>query len=108
MVWINDHMYSHGACQMPWGGVKESGLGRAHSRLGFHECTVPKLVTWEPSRLRDLWWHPYDETLGQAFQASARVLYGREADRPAALRAGALSMARVAARMGREALRRQA
>ena len=108
MVWINDHMYSHGACQMPWGGVKESGLGRAHSRLGFHECTVPKLVTWDSSRLRDLWWHPYDETLGRALQASAQALYGREADRPAALRAGAVSMARVAARMGRDALRRQA
>ena len=27
MVWINDHMFSHGACQCAWGGVKESGLG---------------------------------------------------------------------------------
>ena len=25
MVWINDHSYSHGACQCSWGGVKESG-----------------------------------------------------------------------------------
>ena len=25
MVWINDHMFSHGACQCSWGGVKESG-----------------------------------------------------------------------------------
>ena len=28
MVWINDHMYSHGAFQCSWGGVKDSGLGR--------------------------------------------------------------------------------
>ena len=27
MVWINDHMFSHGACQCSWGGVKSSGLG---------------------------------------------------------------------------------
>ena len=27
MVWINDHMFSHGACQTPWGGVKESASG---------------------------------------------------------------------------------
>ena len=27
MVWINDHMFSHGACQCSWGGVKESGPG---------------------------------------------------------------------------------
>src|SRR5665648_810055 len=23
MVWINDHMFSHGACQCSWGGVKD-------------------------------------------------------------------------------------
>jgi acyl-CoA reductase-like NAD-dependent aldehyde dehydrogenase len=31
MVWINDHSFSHGACQCSWGGDKESGLGRSHS-----------------------------------------------------------------------------
>src|SRR4029077_14846414 len=25
MVWINDHSFSHGACQCSWGGVKSSG-----------------------------------------------------------------------------------
>ena len=25
MVWINDHMYTHGAMQCAWGGVKDSG-----------------------------------------------------------------------------------
>ena len=43
MVWINDHMYSHGACQCSWGGVKESGLGRSHSKFGFYECVNIKL-----------------------------------------------------------------
>ena len=38
MVWINDHSYSHGACQCSWGGVKDSGLGRSHSKFGFYEC----------------------------------------------------------------------
>ena len=44
MVWINDHSYSHGACQCSWGGVKESGLGRSHSKFGFYECANIKLV----------------------------------------------------------------
>ena len=43
MVWINDHMYSHGACSCAWGGVKHSGLGRAHSKFGFYECVNVKL-----------------------------------------------------------------
>ena len=25
MVWINDHSYTHAACQCSWGGVKDSG-----------------------------------------------------------------------------------
>src|SRR5260370_872435 len=25
MVWLNDHMYSHGVCSCAWGGVKDSG-----------------------------------------------------------------------------------
>ena len=65
MVWINDHSYSHGACQCAWGGVKESGLGRSHSKFGFYECVNIKMVSWEPSRMRDIWWHPYDEVLAR-------------------------------------------
>ena len=48
MVWINDHMFSHGACQCAWGGVKESGLGRTHSKFGLYECVNVKLRVWEP------------------------------------------------------------
>ena len=102
MVWINDHSYSHGACQCSWGGVKESGLGRSHSKFGFYECVNIKLVSWEPSHMRDFWWHPYDEVLGKAIRASARVLYGREGQRADALREGALPLLRVT----RRALRR--
>ena len=50
MVWINDHMYSHGAIQTSWGGVKESGLGRAHSKFGFHECVNVKQSPGSPGR----------------------------------------------------------
>src|SRR5918999_6132301 len=50
MVWINDHMFSHGVCSCSWGGVKESGLGRSHSKFGLWECVNVKLVTWEPAR----------------------------------------------------------
>ena len=98
MVWINDHSYTHGACQCSWGGVKESGLGRSHSKFGFYECTNIKLVSWEPSRMRDTWWHPYDEVLGKAIRASAKLLYGRDGMRREALREGAVPLLRVLGR----------
>src|SRR5829696_2517428 len=102
MVWINDHSYSHGALQCSWGGVKESGLGRSHSKFGFYECVNVKLVAWEPGLTRDFWWQPYDDDLGTALRSSARLLYGRGGTRLRALREGAGPLARVTAKMLRK------
>jgi|tagenome__1003787_1003787.scaffolds.fasta_scaffold20989696_8 acyl-CoA reductase-like NAD-dependent aldehyde dehydrogenase len=99
MVWLNDHMYSHGACQCAWGGVKHSGIGRAHSKFGFYECVNIKQMVWEPSRTRNFWWHPYDESLGKAMDASAKLLYGRDADKWGALRKGAVPLAKLGAKV---------
>ena len=98
MVWINDHSYSHGACQTSWGGVKESGLGRSHSKFGFYECVNIKHIAWEPGLTRNFWWQPYDKTLGDALRSSARLLYGRNGGRLAALRDGLRPLAKVGAR----------
>jgi acyl-CoA reductase-like NAD-dependent aldehyde dehydrogenase len=106
MVWINDHMFSHGACQCSWGGTKSSGLGRTHSKFGLYECVNVKLRVWEPSALRDPWWHPYDETLGAALRQTATILYGRPSIRAGALRTGAGPLMRLGARLARDAVRR--
>ena len=88
MVWVNDHSFSHGACQCAWGGVKDSGLGRSHSKFGFYECVNIKQLAWEPGWTRDLWWQPYDRKLGDAIRSSAQILYSRNGNRLAALRQG--------------------
>jgi succinate-semialdehyde dehydrogenase/glutarate-semialdehyde dehydrogenase len=106
MVWINDHMFSHGACQCAWGGVKDSGLGRTHSKFGLYECVNVKLRSWEGSALRDPWWHPYDETVGKAFRATAQLLYGEAAARGRALKDGAVPLTKLGARLARDAVRR--
>jgi succinate-semialdehyde dehydrogenase/glutarate-semialdehyde dehydrogenase len=106
MVWLNDHMFSHGACQCSWGGVKHSGIGRTHSKFGLYECVNVKLRTWDPARVRDPWWHPYDETLGNALKQTATILYGRPSIRAGALRDGARPLLRLGARLARDALRR--
>jgi acyl-CoA reductase-like NAD-dependent aldehyde dehydrogenase len=43
-ITINDHLMSHGLPETPWGGKKESAIGRSHSKLGFYEMTEPKVV----------------------------------------------------------------
>src|SRR4051794_12153219 len=98
MVWINDHSFSHGACQCAWGGVKDSGVGRSHSKFGFYECVNIKMNAWEPGLTRDFWWHPYDSTLGEAVQASARILYGKGETRTRALREGMAPLLKIGQR----------
>ena len=88
MVWVNDHSFSHGACQCAWGGVKESGLGRSHSKFGFYECVNIKQFAWEPGWTRDMWWQPYDRKLADAIRSSAQLLYSRNGNRLQALREG--------------------
>jgi acyl-CoA reductase-like NAD-dependent aldehyde dehydrogenase len=103
MVWVNDHSFSHGACQCAWGGVKDSGVGRSHSKFGFYECVNVKMNAWEPGLARDFWWHPYDRTLGEAVRASAKLLYGSGATRSQALREGIGPLLKV----GRRTLRKR-
>jgi acyl-CoA reductase-like NAD-dependent aldehyde dehydrogenase len=102
MVWTNDHSFSHGACQCAWGGVKDSGLGRSHSKFGFYECVNIKQLAWEPGWTRDMWWQPYDRKLGDAIRSSAKLLYSRNGDRLAALREGFRPLVEVTRRTMRK------
>ena len=98
MVWVNDHSFSHGACQCAWGGVKDSGLGRSHSKFGFYECVNIKQLAWEPGWTRDMWWQPYDRKLADAIRSSAQLLYSRNGNRLQALREGFRPLVEVARR----------
>jgi acyl-CoA reductase-like NAD-dependent aldehyde dehydrogenase len=102
MVWVNDHSFSHGACVCAWGGVKDSGLGRSHSKFGFYECVNIKQLTWEPGWTRDLWWQPYDRKLGDAIRYSAQLLYSRNGNRLQALREGIRPLVEVTRRTMRK------
>jgi acyl-CoA reductase-like NAD-dependent aldehyde dehydrogenase len=102
MVWVNDHSFSHGACQCAWGGVKDSGLGRSHSKFGFYECVNIKQLAWEPGWTRDMWWQPYDRQLGDAIRSSAQLLYSRNGNRLQALRRGFRPLVEVTRRTMRK------
>lgn len=73
---VNDHLYTHGQSETPWGGWKDSGLGRTHSALGLEEMTQPKLVNWDlvPAK-RNIWWYPFDKGTYDAMLAALRMNY---------------------------------
>ena len=106
MVWMNEHLTARTAPQIPWGGVKGSGIGRARGAIALRTCAEPKVVTWSPPHGSDFWWFPYDNALARTGRAIARSRSLRDADRERALRDGALPALRVAARTLRTLRRR--
>ncbi|MCC8988977.1 MAG: aldehyde dehydrogenase family protein [Candidatus Contendobacter sp.] len=79
VITINDHLLTHGMAETPWGGVKESGIGRSHGELGFDEMTQPQVVTTELLHFakRNLFWHPYDAKLYDGLKGALHLLHGR-------------------------------
>src|ERR1041385_1078040 len=72
-VMINEVLYTHGIAQAPWGGVKQSGLGRTHGRAGLLELVNAQHIHVNRfSFIPDLWWFNYDEGAGQLFRGFAR------------------------------------
>ncbi|HEY0320910.1 MAG TPA: aldehyde dehydrogenase family protein [Pyrinomonadaceae bacterium] len=72
-VMVNEVLYTHGIAQAPWGGVKESGLGRTHGRMGLLELVQPQHVHVNRlSILRDFWWFNYTPRAAQLFRGFAR------------------------------------
>jgi acyl-CoA reductase-like NAD-dependent aldehyde dehydrogenase len=72
-VMINEVVYTHAVAQTPWGGVKQSGYGRTHGRLGLLEMVTPQhihanSVPWVP----DVWWFRYTKEAGRLFRGFAR------------------------------------
>jgi len=60
-VMINEVVYTFGLAATPWGGPKNSGIGRTHGELGFQEVTRPLHINIDRYKEPDLWWMPYDD-----------------------------------------------
>jgi delta 1-pyrroline-5-carboxylate dehydrogenase len=72
-VTVNEVLYTHGIAQTPWGGVKQSGIGRTHGRLGLLELVSPRHVHVNRfASVPDLWWFNYTPRAGQLFRGFAR------------------------------------
>jgi acyl-CoA reductase-like NAD-dependent aldehyde dehydrogenase len=82
-VWTNDVQYSYAVGQAPWGGYKDSGFGRTHSRHGLYEATQVKFADFDRGRVAVPWWYPYGEGAVEGFRGLAGVLYGSGIDRRA-------------------------
>ncbi len=71
-VMINEVLYTHAIAQAPWGGVRCSGWGRTHGRLGLLEMVAPQHVHANRlTLLRDPWWYSYTPRARELFRRLA-------------------------------------
>jgi acyl-CoA reductase-like NAD-dependent aldehyde dehydrogenase len=108
-VWTGDVAYGERVARglgadIAW--INEHGIASPAAPVRLARYVASRQLASQPTRLRSARWLPYDPALLRAATASARLVHGRESERWATLRAGALPLARTALRLGREAVRR--
>jgi succinate-semialdehyde dehydrogenase/glutarate-semialdehyde dehydrogenase len=79
VITINDHSMSHGLAETPWGGFKQSGIGRTHGAIGFEEMSQPQVIVHDilPFARQNMWWYPHTEKIYQGLLGALQFLYGK-------------------------------
>jgi succinate-semialdehyde dehydrogenase/glutarate-semialdehyde dehydrogenase len=77
VVTINDCVYSYAEPTSPWGGFKQSGIGRTHGLAGLKEMVQVKYVAEDSNRGAVLWWFPYGEEFRRLLSTSNRALHSK-------------------------------
>ncbi len=81
-VMVNDVVSCFGISEAPHGGVKSSGIGRAHGRFGLEEMVRIKYV--DSDRLpgmKKVWWYGYGEAFTKQIEGLVDLQFARSARR---------------------------
>ncbi len=74
-VIINDVIYTHGVPETPWGGVKQSGIGRVHGEQALRDMCEARHVNVERFHVHMPWSFPYRLDTARRFVRLARWAY---------------------------------
>jgi acyl-CoA reductase-like NAD-dependent aldehyde dehydrogenase len=76
-VMINDAISGFGIAEAPHGGFKQSGIGRAHGKLGMAEMVRIKYVDVDLlPRMPKVWWYGYGAVFQQQMSGFVQMLFG--------------------------------
>lgn len=84
-VMINECVYTHAIPQTPWGGRKDSGFGRTHSRFGLQELVTIHHIHTNRFGRKDIWWYPYSAGVIRNFARLTKRLTGGWLSKTAAI-----------------------
>ncbi len=77
-VMVNDVLNTYACPETPWGGVKQSGIGRTHSAIGLRDLCETRHVNYDRVAFgREVWWYPYRDGTFRALLRGARLLFGK-------------------------------
>lgn len=75
-VCVNDCITNFAILEAPYGGTKQSGLGRRHGEWGLRQFTYPQTVVVDRFGLKsELFWYPYNERVARWVSRAIRLLY---------------------------------
>jgi succinate-semialdehyde dehydrogenase/glutarate-semialdehyde dehydrogenase len=77
-VMVNDVLATYACPETPWGGVKQSGIGRTHSIHGLRDLCETRHVNHDRISLgREVWWYPYKQGTFRGLLRAAKLLFGK-------------------------------
>jgi acyl-CoA reductase-like NAD-dependent aldehyde dehydrogenase len=77
-VMVSDTISCFGISEAPHGGVKASGIGRAHGRFGMEEMVRVKYVDIDRlPRVKKLWWYGYGASFARRMEAFVDLEFAR-------------------------------
>jgi acyl-CoA reductase-like NAD-dependent aldehyde dehydrogenase len=65
-VMVNDTISCYGISEAPHGGIKASGIGRTHGKLGLEEMVRAKYLDVDLLRIKKPWWYGYGAQMANA------------------------------------------
>jgi acyl-CoA reductase-like NAD-dependent aldehyde dehydrogenase len=77
-VMVNDLISCFGISEAPHGGVKSSGLGRAHGRFGLEEMVRSKYLDSDRMpKIKKVWWYGYGERFTRQMEGFVDMQFAR-------------------------------
>jgi succinate-semialdehyde dehydrogenase/glutarate-semialdehyde dehydrogenase len=75
-VMVNDCVSGFAICEAPHGGIKSSGIGRTHGRLGLEEMVRVKYVDSDLlPRMSKIWWYGYSQAFSEQMRGFVDFLF---------------------------------
>jgi acyl-CoA reductase-like NAD-dependent aldehyde dehydrogenase len=76
---VNDAVSNYAAQELPFGGVKESGIGVRHSAAGIRKyCHAHAILITRFAMKRELYWFPFSKRNAKLLERVLVLMYGRK------------------------------